>query len=218
MAVLHWSGLAGPPLRLTIQAFHMDALVKDIIAVVLPTLTLILGVGFVYWRENRKLFQEKIFEFKLNAYKEILEEVGLFYEDIFSFLERLQDYEKSEDEWNVDAKEDFSSYYKKAFALKRLYYKSMVLLPEEQLNELNLLMSRCISHVTMHSHIGTDLPHDSYHNLYEKINGFAELARKDLSINLLNASLNKRLVLDFYPIELPKNPPGYVEGTDYAEQ
>jgi hypothetical protein len=195
----------------------MFTLIKDIIAVVLPTLTLILGVGFVYWRENKKLFQEKIFEFKLNAYKEILEETGLFYDEIFAFLELLQDYEKSEDEWNIDAQEHFKNYYKKAFGLKRLYYKNIALLPEEPLAELNQLISRCISHVTMHSHIKTDLPHDSYENLYEKIMDFAELARKDLSINLLNSSLNNRLVLDFYPINLPKQPPGYIEGTDYTE-
>lgn len=195
----------------------MLILIKDVAAVILPALTLILGVGFVYWRENKKQFQEKIFEFKLNAYKEILEETGLFYDDVFTFLELFQEYEKSEDEWNIDAKEHFKDFYGKAFALKRLYYKNIALLPEEPLTELNDLVGRCISHVTMHSHIKTSLPHDSYENLYEKIMNFAELARKDLSINLLNASLNNRLVLDFYPINLPKQPPGYIEGTDYKE-
>lgn len=33
---------------------------------------------------------------------------------------------------------------------------------------------------------------------------FAEEARKDISINIINSSLNKRLVEQFYPIKLPK--------------
>lgn len=177
---------------------------KDIITSVLAIFSFVLGGIIVYYRENRKLFQEKIFENKINAYKEILEEIGIYYEDVFRFLEYFQEYEKTENEWNIDSLPFFKEYYKKAYDLKRLYYKNLVLLPESQLVKLDKLLSRCISHITNHSHIRTAFPHDSYGNLYDQYIEFAEQARQDISINILNISLNKRLVESFYPISLPK--------------
>lgn len=184
---------------------------KDIITSVIAICSFFVGGIIVYLRENRKLFQEKIFEYKINAYKEILEELGMYYEDTFSFLDYFQDYEKTEDEWLIESQPHFKEYFKKAFALKRLYYKNMVLLPELQLQQLHKILSRCVSHITSHHHIKTSMPHDSYDNLYELIIDFAEQARKDISIDIVNNTLNKRLVETFYPISLSKKPINHID-------
>ncbi|NID13749.1 hypothetical protein [Fibrivirga algicola] len=177
---------------------------KDIILTTVACLSFLVSGLLVYWRENKKLFQEKIFEQKLGAYKEVLEELGMYYEDVFSFLNFFQYYDKSEEQWLIDSKPYFDEYFPKAFALKRLYYKNLILLPEPQLTHLNETLGRCIRHITVHHHIHTTIPFDSHDELYDLIATFAEKAREDLSISVLNAALNKRLAQEFYPISLPK--------------
>lgn len=177
---------------------------KDLITILVSVFTFCIGGILVYWRENRKLFQEKIFEYKFNAYKEIVEEIGMYYQDVFSFLEFFQNYEGEKEKWFEEAKDYFNEYYKKAFGLEKLYYKNLILLPDEQLDRLRELTGGCISHITHHYHIGTSIPHGSYDKIFELLMEFAEEARKDISINIINSSLNKRLVEQFYPIKLPR--------------
>ncbi|MEZ0485403.1 hypothetical protein [Fibrella aquatica] len=191
---------------------------KDIALIILAVLSFLLSGILVYWRENKKQFQEKIFEQKLGAYKEIIEELGMYYEDVFSFLNYFQFYEQSAEQWLIDSKPYFAEYFPKAFALKRLYYKNLILLPEPLLTHLDEVLGRCIRHITVHHHIHTTIPLDSHDELYDLIAAFAEKAREDLSISVLNGTLNKRLAHQFYPIDLPKKSIKNVEESDEAEE
>ena len=177
---------------------------KDVITIVISVCTFLLGGALVYWRENRKSFQEKIFEYKYNAYKEIVEQIGIYYEDIYGLLEEYQDFEGTEEEWSKKMPELFREYYPKAKELDRLYFKHLVILPEEQLNRLRKLTQLSIGHITNHYHYHTIYPHDSYSRLWTQLIDFALEARKDLSTDLLNNTLSKRLSQQFYPISLPR--------------
>ncbi|MCE7040083.1 hypothetical protein [Dyadobacter sp. CY312] len=176
--------------------------IKELISLLIPLLSFIVVGVLVYWRENRKQFQEKIFEYKFQAYREIGEEVGMYCQDVFNFLDSFQFYEGSKEEWLEESKDEFKEYYAKAFALERLYYKNLILLPDDQLNRLRELTGRCVRHITVHHHLGTDLPHTSYDMLLDMLYEFLEEGRKDLSVNLINSSLNRRLSEQFYPINL----------------
>lgn len=48
--------------------------------------------AFAQWKENRKQFQEKIFEMKINAYKDIIEQLGMVHEGMFNFLQEYQEF------------------------------------------------------------------------------------------------------------------------------
>lgn len=177
-------------------------IMKEWIPVVISFMSFIVIGVFVYWRENRKLFQEKLFEYKYLAYKEISEDVGMFLQDVYRFLEYFQEYEGDEEKWNEDSLPYFKEFYGKAFLLEKLAYKHLILLPIDQIKRLQQLTSRCVSHVTVHSHIGTAMPHESYEDIENLLYIFMEEGRKDLNIDGINASLSKRLHYHFYPINI----------------
>ena len=171
--------------------------------VVLPVLSFVLLGLIVYWRENRKAFQERIFEYKYLAYKEIIENIGMFHQKTFEFLDLYQNHEGSEKEWQEVFLEESSAYYDQSRELSRLYFRYLTILPEHQLNSLQGLIQQCNAHVTSYFHYNTDIPSNSYDELWEMIMAFAEESRKDLSANVLNITLNKRLTKEFYPISFP---------------
>ena len=177
---------------------------KDIITIVISVCTFLLGGTLVYWRENRKSFQEKIFDYKYLAYKEIIEQIGMYHQDIFGLLEEFQEFEGTEEQWTLKMPELYREYYPKAKELDRLYFKHLAILPEGQLNKLRDLTRLSVGHITNHYHFGSNFPHDSYDRLWTQLIDFAIEARKDLSTDLLNNTLSKRLSQQFYPIALPK--------------
>lgn len=170
---------------------------------ILPFLSFIVGGLLVYWRENRKAFQEKMFEYKYVAYKEIIEQIGMFHQNVYDFLESYQSFEGTEQEWHKAFEEESGEYYAAAMELDRLYFRYLAILPEHQLNALRDLTQHCVSHVTVHHHFNTALPHESYDAIWQKLMSLAEAGRKDLSVNVLNITLSKRLTQEFYPISLP---------------
>lgn len=177
---------------------------KDIITLITSFCTFLIGGALVYWRENRKSFQEKIFEYKYTAYKEIIEQIGMYYQDVFSLLAEYQEFEGTEEQWLQKMPELFREYYPKARELDRLYFKYLAILPEDQLNRLRDLTRLSVGHITNHYHYRSGFPQDSYDRLWDKLINFAIEARKDLSTDLLNSTLSKRLSQQFYPITLPK--------------
>lgn len=180
---------------------------KDIVIIVISVLAFLLGGVLVYWRENKKSFQEKVFEYKYLAYKDILEQIGVYYQEVYAFLDEFQHFDGTVEEWTKIFQEECPEYYSKARQLDRLYFKYLSLLPENQLNKLRALTRLANAHVTSHFHFKTSLPHDSYDKLWEMFIDFAETARKDLSTNILNATLNKRLSQQFYPISISRKKP-----------
>ena len=177
---------------------------KDIITIVLSLATFFLVGILVYWRENRKSFQEKIFEYKYAAYKEIVEQIGIYHQEVFALLETFQDFEGTEEEWQKIMLEECPEYYDKARMLDRLYFKHLVILPEKQLERLRELNFLAAGHVTNHFHFKTPAPHLSYDRIWDGLIDFALEARKDISTDILNSTLSKRLSHQFYPISLPK--------------
>lgn len=171
--------------------------------VILPVLSFVLLGLIVYWRENRKAFQERIFEYKYLAYKEIIENIGMFHQKTFEFLDSFQHFEGTQQEWQNIFLEESSEYYSQARELDRFYFRYLTILPEHQLNLLRDIIQHCSAHVTAHIHFDSSIPHESHDQLWKKLMDFAEESRKDLSSNVLNITLNKRLTKEFYPISFP---------------
>lgn len=176
----------------------------DIIKVIIPVLTFLLGGILVYWRENKKSFQEKIFDYKYIAYKEILQEIGMYYEEVYSLLNTYQFFEGTQDEWRIEFSGEFKKYVVKARKIDKLYYKNLNILPENLLTKLREFNFLAYGHLTHHAKINRDLPHRSYERLWELLLEFAEESRKDLSTDILNVTLSKRLSQQFYPISIPR--------------
>jgi hypothetical protein len=177
---------------------------KDLVTILISVLTFFFIGLLVYWRENKKSFQEKIFEYKYAAYREILEQIGIFYQDSFTLLDEFQNFEGSEEEWRTFMLNECYTHYEKAKLLEKLYFKHLIILPENQLNKLRELTDLATGHITNHFHYKTNAPHESYDRLWSGIINFALESRKDISTDILNSSLGKRLSLQFYPISLPK--------------
>jgi len=176
----------------------------EIIKVVIPVLTFLLGGILVYWRENKKSFQEKIFDYKYIAYKEILQEIGTFYEEVYSLLDIYQFFEETQEEWRINFSGEFKKYLEKARKIDKLYYKNLSILPENLLTKLREFNFLAYGHLTHHATLNSDLPHRSYERLWELLLEFAEESRKNLSTDILNVTLSRRLSQQFYPISIPR--------------
>ncbi|MCH7410192.1 hypothetical protein MM239_12360 [Belliella sp. DSM 111904] len=171
---------------------------------VIGLLAFLIGVLLVYWRENKKTFQEKIFEYKFEAYREILEAIGTYYQDVYNFLERFQNFDGSEKEWELIFLKESGTYTSKAMRLELLFYKYLSTLPQKQLELFREITLLAQGHITNHFHCRSSFPHDSYDRLWDLFIDFSEEARKDLGYDILNSSLNKRLSQQFYPVEIPR--------------
>ncbi len=168
----------------------------------LPILIAFFGVFVVYWRENKKQFQEKIFELKINAYKEIIELYGTLYEDFFNFLDTFQEFTGTQNEWEVIERPLFVEYFKKGQTLRLLIYRYGALLPESIIEKMNDLTSTFMTQSTTFNTLKSSYPHDYYGYLETKLYEFIADCRQDLQTDALNTSIFKRISYNFYPIDI----------------
>lgn len=171
---------------------------------IIGLLSFIVGGLLVYWRDNRKSLQEKIFEYKFEAYREIIEAIGIYYQEVFGFLDDFQNFEGNQEEWEKVFLKECHLYYSKANKLELLFYKYLSTLPQNQLERFRELTLLAQGHITNHVHFKSSYPHDSYDRIWDMYIDFSEEARKDLGFDVLNTTLNKRLSHQFYPIEIPR--------------
>ena len=159
---------------------------------------------FTFWltfiRENRKKFQENLYDLKLNAYKSIIKEIWNYHEDVFILMQDMQDFEGDKDAWTIEIQKASPEYYDKAYKLRDLVSEHILLLPNNSIEKLHEIAQLAIGHVTNHYHFDSGAVISSHDRLFDMYNDFIDLARKDLGINKINKSLNKRLARDLYPI------------------
>jgi hypothetical protein len=172
----------------------------------IPLITLIVTFftfAIIYWRENRKQFQDKIFEYKYLSYKEIITELGIHYETLFSLQQNLQDFEGTEEEWANHFQETCGEWYDMANEVDKLRHKHGLILPDAVYEKLVETTQTGIQVVTVHFHFDNAIAINSVDKYWEKYLEFIEVARQDLNINKLNLSLVHRLTDPFYPMKSP---------------
>lgn len=177
---------------------------KDILPIVTTILAFVSGNILAIIRQNKKQFQETFFDIKITAYREVIMSLGKFYSDVYSFLDEYQFFEGSKEEWEEQFKKSCGEYYDKAKSLEDLYFKHMVILPQGILDLLWEATQLSMALVTSHYHFKSDIPHNTYDKLWTLIADFGEQCRKDLSTNIINRSLNKRLINGLYPINIKR--------------
>lgn len=153
-----------------------------------------------YIRENRKKFQENLYDLKLDAYKNIIKEVWNFIEEAYNLNEEMQVFEGDKREWLAKFEKESSKYLDQAYELTVHSTENVLIFPENSIDKLNEIIRLSTSHVITAYHFDFEMMQESYNNLIESFNDFVNLARKELGTNKLNKSLNKRLARDFYPI------------------
>jgi len=163
------------------------------------TITLtIINAALIYFnlRHSRKKdFQDKLFQLKLDAYKEMNDAC-------YSSIKRLdiestpfvQIYDiKDKGEWTKYCENNMGEQFQKGFELLDLAYKYTFILPPSVVNKLHEFSNYCISFVTMTYHFDTGLIIDNQERLWDLYTDLTNEFRKDLNIEIIDGSLRQRI-------------------------
>lgn len=145
---------------------------------------------------KKKEFQDKLFQLKLDAYKELNNSC---YEttqrlDINSspFVEIYDT--KDEDQWVKHCKANMREQISKSFDLNKLIYKYSLILPSEIINKYHEFTNESISFVTMSYHFNTGLIIENQDRLWGLYIDILNSFRKDLEIDMIDSGLRKRII------------------------
>lgn len=155
------------------------------------------AISFSIFKYNRKKdFQDKLFQIKLDAYKELNE---ICYEtlkrlDINSTpFVQIYDFTNKE-EWVEYCEKEMGEQIVLSFALKDFAYKYSLVLPTKILDQFNIFTNASLSFITMSYHFDTGYIIENQQKLHDIYWELLNMYRKDLNIESIDIDLKKRLL------------------------
>ena len=154
------------------------------------------SLTYFNFRHNRKKdFQDKLYQLKLEAYKELNDACYLITRslDINSspFVEIYEFEDKKE--WIKYCEQNMGNEISKGFDIQKLTYKYSLILPSNIIDKYYDFTNQCIAFVTMSYHFDTSLIIHNQENLWDLYIELLNEFRKDLKIESIDSSLKKRI-------------------------
>ncbi len=164
------------------------------ITVVLTSINVLLTY-FNLRHSRKKEFQDKLFQFKIDAYK-------LLNEACYSAVKRLDINSKpyveiykftDKKEWVKYCEANMGAEIIDGFKLQDLVYGQAMYLPADVVDKFYCFTNNCISFVTQAYHFDTGLIISNQDRLWEEYIELLNLIRKDLNIELIDTGLRHRI-------------------------
>lgn len=162
---------------------------------ILLTLANVLITFFNMRYGRKKDFQDKLFNLKLDAYREINEAAYQATRRLQINSEpfnRIYDF-KNKDEWAKFCEVNLNEQFKESFELQLLTYKHSLILPSIVVDKYHDFTGLCVAFVTMTHHFDTGLIVENQDRLWEMYIDLLNEFRKDLRIEIIDSSLQKRV-------------------------
>jgi len=162
--------------------------------IVLTTITLTISY-FSYHHSRKKDFQDKLFQIKLDAYKELNAKCYDAYLTLninsapFNEIYKID----TKEEWRKYFDKEFMTLYKVGFQLQKTIYGHAYLLPNDVITKYYDFSNFCLSFVTMAAHYDAGLIIDSTDRMWDYYSDLVNLIRQDLKIEIINKGLLKRV-------------------------
>ena len=154
------------------------------------------GVGYLTYKFSKKKdFEDKLFQIKIEAYKEINESCFKAFQklDVNSTpLVEIYDFKK-EKEWKKYYKKNVTKLFSVGLNLEKLVFKHTIFLPPKIVDKLDNYSQYCISFITQYSHFNQKLNVESSDRLWEMYTELLGLLREDLKVLELDKGLVSRI-------------------------
>jgi hypothetical protein len=144
---------------------------------------------------RKKEFQDKLFQFKIGAYKTLndayysavkrLDVNSTPYVEIYNYTD--------EKEWVKYCEANMGTEIIEGFKLQDLVYGQAMYLPRDVVDKFYDFTNDCISFVTHAYHFDTGLIISNHDRLWDKYIELLNLIRKDLNIELIDTGLKHRI-------------------------
>lgn len=144
---------------------------------------------------RKKEFQDKLFQFKIDAYKTLndacyaavkrLDVNSTPYFEIYNFTDK--------DKWAKHCEANIGAEIIEGFKLQDLVYGQAIYLPTDVVDKFYEFTNDCISFVTQSYHFDTGLIILNQDRLWNKYIELLNLIRKDLNIELIDTGLKHRI-------------------------
>lgn len=165
-----------------------------LINTLLTTLTLTISY-FNYHHSRKKDFQDKLFQIKLDAYKDLNAKCYDAYLTLninSTPFNKIYDFENKAD-WDVFFDKEFKGLYKVGFQLQESIYGYGYLLPNDVIEKYFDFSNFCLGFVTMSAHFDTALIVDNSDRMWAYYIELLNLIRHDLKIEVIDKGLLKRV-------------------------
>jgi len=161
---------------------------------VLTTVTLALAY-FNYSHSRKKDFQDKLYQLKLDAYKDLNAKCYDAYLALSSNAEPFDQLNEIDtpEEWDKVLGKASSKLYKIGYGLQESFFGYAYLLPDKVLDQYHEYSNFCIGFATMAFHYDTVLIADNTDRLWDYYTGLVNLIRQDLNIEVIDKGLLKRV-------------------------
>jgi hypothetical protein len=169
----------------------------EAIALCNTILTIItLTVTYFNFRHSRKKdFQNKLFQIKLDAYKDLSTKC---YDAYLTLDINSTPFNEI---YKIETKEDWDSYFVKeitplyqvGFKLQKSIYAYAYLLPDNIIEQYYAFSNLCLSLVTSSAHFDTELIINNSDQLFEDYVALVKLIKQDLKIEVINKGLLNRV-------------------------
>lgn len=150
---------------------------------------------FNYHHSRKKDFQDKLFQIKLDAYKELNARCYDAYLTLninsapFNEIYNIE----TKEEWDKYFDKEFMGLYKVGFELQEVIYSYAYLLPNDIIEKYYEYSNFCLGFVTMSAHFNTGLIVDNTGRLWEYYTDLVNSIRHDLKIEIIDKGLLKRV-------------------------
>ena len=164
------------------------------INIILTSMTLV--VGYLTYRFSKKKdFEDKLFQIKIEAYKEINNACFKAFQklDVNStpFIE-LYDF-KTKEKWEKYYEKNIIPYYNVGIGIEKLVFKHSLFLPQEIVGKVDEYGQFCLSYVTQYSHFNSGLNCESHDRLWELYTELLGLFKENLHVLELDQGLVSRI-------------------------
>lgn len=150
---------------------------------------------FNYHHSRKKDFQDKLFQIKLDAYKELNAKCYDAYlklninshpfNEVYNIISKTA--------WDIYFDKEITKLYHVGFNLQETIYSYSYLLPNDVIEKYYNFSSFCLSFITNSAHYDTGLMSDTTEKLWENYTQLINLIRHDLNIEMIDKGLLKRI-------------------------
>ncbi|TFF37889.1 hypothetical protein [Mucilaginibacter psychrotolerans] len=161
---------------------------------ILTTVTLTVTY-FNYHHLRKKDFQDKLFQIKLDAYRDLNAKCYDAYLTLNINSEPFNEIYNIEtkEEWDKYFEKEFMGLYKVGFGLQESIYGYAYLLPTAVIEKYYDFSNFCLGFVTMSAHFDTGLIVDNTDRMWGYYAELLNLIRHDLKIEVIDKGLLKRV-------------------------
>jgi hypothetical protein len=158
--------------------------------------TVALSLTYFNYRHSRKKdFQDKLYQIKLDAYKEL----NMKCYDAFKQLninsspfDEIYNID-TKPEWDIFFLREIPKLYYVGFQLQESIYNYAHILPNDVMESYYDFSNNCLSFVTNSAHFNIELIIDSTDRIWKQYAELIDITRKDLSIEKVDKGLFKRM-------------------------